>query len=110
MPEGKALRLIPKLDGRSWTAGDVIPPAVIAKIKPEALRQLVVRGDIAVDGVDGSNASPGQMAHLMARQDKQGDQIKRLEGQVADLLAAKAPEPAKKATRRAQRQAETSQE
>jgi hypothetical protein len=110
MAEGKALRAIRMLDGRSWAPGEIIPAVVIAKIKPEALRQLVVRGDMAVDGVDaGNSSSPGQLAHLTARLDKQADQIKRLESQVAELKAANvAPAPPK--TRRAQRQAATTQE
>jgi len=109
MAEGKALRDIPKLDGRPWKAGEVIPAVVIAKIKPEALRQLVTRGDMAVDGVEVGGASPGQIAHLTARMDRQADQIKRLEGKVAELEATKEA-ATKRVTRRAKRVAETSQE
>lgn len=80
----KALRNIDKLAGKSYKAGDAIPEAVIAKITPQVLRSLVETHTIEVPGMESKSNSPGQNAHLMARLDKQSEQIKKLEAGRAD--------------------------
>lgn len=75
----KALRDIAKLDGISYKAGSTIPDAVIMKISPQVLRSLVESHTIEVPGMESKSGGSGASAHLMARLDKQGEQIKKLE-------------------------------
>lgn len=77
--DAKALRNIPKLDGKSYMAGDPIPAAAIAKMTPQVLRTLVDSRSIEVAGMEPSGGGSGGNAHLMARTEKLGEQVKKLE-------------------------------
>lgn len=92
----KALRNIDKLAGKSYKSGDEIPDAVISKISPQVLRSLVEARTIEVPGMEAAAASPGGMAHIMARLDKQGEQIKKLEARLS-AQEGKTAAPAKPA-------------
>ncbi len=75
----KALRHIPELCGKAYAPGDPIPAAAIAKITPQVLRVLVDQHSIEVEGMEPSGKGSGGMQHLIARIDRQGEQIKAME-------------------------------
>lgn len=76
--DGKALTNLPEFGGKAYKAGDKIPAAVLAGISPQVLRALVDGGKIEVAGMEQSVGGSGGQAHIMARLDKQDDQIKGL--------------------------------
>ena len=85
---------------RPTQAGQKIPGAVIAKLTPQVLKSLVDNYKIEVDGMEpSSGGGAGGMAHLTARLDQQGDQIKGLLAAVKHLteqVSALGGKPAKK--------------
>ena len=108
--DGKAVRPISKLFGKSYAPGDPIPAEVISKITPQVLRTLVNKGDIEVAGMIADAGGGGVAQHLQARADRADDRIKKLEAANTALEARLAALEAKDGgtaivTRRSRRKA-----